>query len=54
MVRCNFCKEQIQPRAKKCIHCGEWQDEPFYKKWWGIAIIVYFVLILLNMMMCFI
>ncbi len=26
--RCPYCDEIIQPRAKKCKHCGEWLEKP--------------------------
>ncbi len=55
MKKCEFCKEKIQSKATKCIHCGEFQKKPvkpFYKKWWfiGFAILFFISLILPDSM----
>ncbi len=28
MINCPFCDEEIQEKAKKCKHCGEWIEQP--------------------------
>jgi len=27
-TECRFCRGQLEPRAKKCQHCGEWVSRP--------------------------
>ncbi len=28
MIKCRFCKAEVESDARKCPHCGEWLEEP--------------------------